>query len=699
MDHSALKLPLQFAFVEQRDISRPPSRSPVRRHNPIAHELDPLLSDLSPTSTLEALQSTDAAVEGEVKSKSSLIETVAAASATERAWGIKAALVGKKSREWYREIAAWPWPTGSGGDPNGFELLSEGQSTAQEQRSNLQDRGEATLDEHDSPNNQQKPHWGGLPLDIIEEYDSRIEQIREDMETLELEELKDHVRASHLPRDPRRSMGQAESGSQLHYAHMDDFTAIITATIMQTLPDISRLNHLLQMWSVRLLVLRQVPGFLESMEKAQIAMKSAWNAIDISDVPSNQVERKLALNREAFNTMRYVLESRIFELGQRLDYMLDALEGREDTIPDVWIEDMEAIEVDFGNWVVKMERFVLENELEAEQRKALESVVFTNSSTDSQLPVTEAPLAPDEPSQNSIETRLASPVDTGAATGAAEEPFESSHPISGAPITPEANRSEESPATAMGPISDDSEKISSHLKKLLLLREASQERSDALVPISPPPSPSRKPKLDAPSSDSFDPRPHQIDVSSGDVTDTVPRSRSHSRPAPLVLAQPRSKGHSKQNSSISSDASYPGSATSDYFSDMSSPEIQHASRAEYFGAPVEVTTPGLTKNAMSPSGSVSRHSSQRTERGRPMSDDFSAKGFASGFTSPVGQRSRASSFLLETTIPEVPYNSHNQSRDCKDQIGHLRTRSASIQSFETLPRAIVGTNDSFNKLF
>lgn len=117
----------------------------------------------------------------------------------------------------------------------------------------------------------------------------------------------------------------------------------------------------------------------------------------------------------------------------------------------------------------------------------------------------------------------------------------------------------------------------------------------------------------------------------------------------IDLSKTRTKTDGNVHSDFSSEASYPGSATSDYFSNMSSPEIQHASRAEYFGAPVEVTSPTFSqRDPTSPMETVSRQSSQRTERGVPPSNGISAQ----DFTSPVGTRSRASSSITEMSIPE-----------------------------------------------
>lgn len=72
-----------------------------------------------------------------------------------------------------------------------------------------------------------------------------------------------------------------------------------------------------------------------------------------------------------------------------------------------------------------------------------------------------------------------------------------------------------------------------------------------------------------------------------------------------------------------------------------------------------------------------------------MSADFSTRNFAS----PVSPRSRASTFLPEDAIPEYPKHSYAQMGDSKDQIGHLRTRSASMQSLEALPRTPIRNSE------
>jgi len=587
----------------------------MRRQQLVAHELDPLLSDLSPTSTLKALQSVDTVAEA-VPRNSAFRNCVAAASTSERAWGIKAALAGKKVREWYRELEAWPWPTASHDGRNGFEPSTEVLRGGKEE--GIEREAEESS-------------WGSLSARTVQKYEERIEEIRDDMETLELEELKDHIRAIHLSTNSRRSMyGQLDASYINGYAHLDDFTAVITATIMQTLPDVSRLNSLLGIWSIRLLVSRQVPGFLDCMEETRIALNSAKKVVGEPGFEDSSSEP--AINREAFVTMRGVLEKQILEVGQRLDYMLDALEGREDTVPDSWIDGMEAVEADYEDWVVGTEQKVLESEFRAVVSDKDPDVVAPGQHTRYRPPSTTA--ADDEGKEVSRDG-----LDSRAVT------------------------------TPM-----DVERL-----------EQSQTGNTAFTP---PISPLQRPHIDPPSNGAFEPLMSQAEKSMG-ADGKIARSRSNSKLTPLNLVKNQSYLEGPVSSDFSSDNSYPGSATSDYFSNMSSPEVQHASRAEYFGAPVEVTSPSLTqKYPESPSEMVSRQSSQRTERGRPMSEDLSS---SQGFPSSTGARSRASSFVPEPAILEDGEFAGSGLVDRKDGKTHFKPRSASMQSYEVVSRREVST--------
>lgn len=338
----------------------------------MSHELDPLLANLSPTSTLEALEATEAIDPDGRASQSLLHDSVAAASTSERALGIRAALAGKKLKKWHAELTAWPWPLASSSPGSGFRVPPQVERNTDNSRPNhegcinkaVNDSG--SVYDLDQPEDEE--YWGSLPAKLVREYENRIEEIAEDMEALGVEELKDYVRDAHLASNPRRISRTIQDNpcSRTNYIHLDDFTAVITTTIMQSLPIISRLNALITPWSIRLSILRQIPDFLELLELSQNIIANAWDAIGNMD---GMIETNgLDATKTALHSKRTTLEENIRELGRRLDSMLDLLEGREDTIPEEWIDSMESIEAEFGEWVVETERGLMEEGWKADQK-------------------------------------------------------------------------------------------------------------------------------------------------------------------------------------------------------------------------------------------------------------------------------------------------------------------------------------------
>ena len=201
-------------------------------------------------------------------------------------------------------------------------------------------------------------------------YESRIEEISEDMEDLNVEEIKSQVLNTHvLPRSraPSLSGPYVEAPSSQSYTRMDDFTAVVTATVLQALPSLSRLMALMDIWSVRLAVLRQVSPLMVSMEDAEVALRSGWKAIQTQQsesVPEGTLSNTSVLSRQDYEIMRDVLQEKVSKLGRKLDHMLDTLEGRNDTLPEAWLDRMETIEQDYGEWVVCGERKAREDEWE-----------------------------------------------------------------------------------------------------------------------------------------------------------------------------------------------------------------------------------------------------------------------------------------------------------------------------------------------
>jgi hypothetical protein len=163
------------------------------------------------------------------------------------------------------------------------------------------------------------------------------------------------------------------------YTKMDDFTAVVTATVLQTLPNLSKLMRLMDVWSIRLTVLTKVPPLLDLLDEVEIAIRSGWQALEIPTKTPTKTQyghiEEQFLERKTFEVMRDVLQDKVTNLGRDLDYMLDTLEGKADTLPERWLDRMEMLEKDYGEWVVTGEKMVREGEWErmTKARKAEEA--------------------------------------------------------------------------------------------------------------------------------------------------------------------------------------------------------------------------------------------------------------------------------------------------------------------------------------
>ena len=665
----------RFATTKYNSHSRSPSRSPTRRQTCASYDGDSLLSTLSPVSTLEALRATEVIDLAPGSRQLVLSNSIAHASTSERALAIRAALAGKKLREWCKEVKEWQWPK------SGFQQPSQDDNIMKQlsaEHNGLLDQailGGAGAVGSDATEG--TTYWGSLQARIVQRYEERIEIIKDDMGKLELEELKDHVRGAYLGLRSKHSSlyGTQFSDSPLaRYSHLDDFTVIITATIMQALPYLSRLDNLLDIWITRLVVLRQVPSFLRQLEDAQLAVDSAWKAI--KGTRSNFIgvrNGQLELTREAFSTMKLVLQNRVTELGQRLDTMLDALEGRVDRLPECWIDSMESVQDDYESWVVSAERLVEEREWKHAQAAIKDFTLGTHSDevgVNDTVPIPEEiasdvlqplgdhdnyPRTSSAPPMSQTIAINASGVDgNGEMIGNRSQPKQQDF-ISSAPAT--AALKHTNGLESKNPPSGWSNDVST----------AFDDRT-------------------YPSEDQV--RQHQLDGSKSlskpsqfgqGVTN---RRTPTDRLPPLDIMQQMAS----TDSTVSSDASDPGSATSEYYSNMSSPEILDAARVEYFKTPVEDRPISWAfKDGSSMSDVVSRHSSQRTDRSSTTIKDVIN---ATATTSPIS-RSRASSFLPEGTIFEDWASPSVKGKERSTSRQEPGLKRASIASIEVLPRSEV----------
>ncbi|KAJ5936743.1 hypothetical protein N7466_003193 [Penicillium verhagenii] len=337
-----LRPSIRLSPAHSRDNSR--STSPERTPGSLYPKIDPLLSNLSPESTLHALTSTEA-VPANGEFSHLLSQSISQVSPAERALGIRAAIAARNLNLWHKEVQSWAWPkvneaaAGKGFIPPVSSL---------EDSSSPSTSGGIT-------------YYGSLPAEVVEEYEKRIEEIRDGMDNLDVDELKEHVLNAHIPSRsrPSSSTSTVSVPPPLSYVQLSDFTAIVTATILRALPYLARLNHLLNIWEVRLLVLRHIPGLLRELRSTRSALVASSHVIQSSNTCEDVQTR---FSSSHLRDQHVQLESAVIAVGKRVDRALDALEDRNDSLPEQWIDDLESIEADFAAWVVETERYKLRTE-------------------------------------------------------------------------------------------------------------------------------------------------------------------------------------------------------------------------------------------------------------------------------------------------------------------------------------------------
>ncbi|KAK5136844.1 hypothetical protein LTR08_001766 [Meristemomyces frigidus] len=334
--------------------SRSPSRSPARD----ARDRDPLLRDLSPTTILRAFASEPATG----KHDSAVTTCFEMASHSERALGAKAAQACLDLRSWVRELESWEWP-------GTFDVP---EPARRRMRMSMLSSGTAVTASEGEDNEQ----WGSLPAKTVQTYEKRAEEVGQQLDGIDVEEMKYYVLSAHQQAGSRRASlkGSISSLSAASGAgRLDDFTALITATILQALPYLSRVNRLLEVWTLRLSILRSTPLYLYDLKQACMDLDHGWAAIAVSPA-SAQSPFSASISQNTMGEMQSVVQQRVTELGRRLDGFLDELEGSEETVPDAWIEAFETLESAYGDWVVQAERKVLENELRMTREQHVKSV-------------------------------------------------------------------------------------------------------------------------------------------------------------------------------------------------------------------------------------------------------------------------------------------------------------------------------------
>ena len=325
-DNGQLRTP---SLRAQRPIS--PSRRSYRQQQVLAgDDIHSLLSNISPALLLSVLSEPSSEssalgghTAGSIRGAEDFIRSaVSSPSSSDKAWGLKVAHFAKKVQEWELELVGWPWTMGQGDEQNEFLRRADD--------------------------------------DQIQRFEKRAESIRAELDKLGVDELKRYVRGSHILGTSYNSPLSAND-----YETLDDFTALITATIVQALPRLASLHSLLGSWSKRFLILRRVPDFLRKLNDCSELMVSAQLAVR---TPNS--EQKPSFSRNVFENMLAILKDQVSRLAQQLDSMLDVLEGSKDTLPETWIDKMDQLENDYSSWTVKAQQIVLNNELDIQYSRS-----------------------------------------------------------------------------------------------------------------------------------------------------------------------------------------------------------------------------------------------------------------------------------------------------------------------------------------
>ncbi|RPB16184.1 hypothetical protein P167DRAFT_542440 [Morchella conica CCBAS932] len=219
--------------------------------------------------------------------------------------------------------------------------------------------GEST-DEEDEEEIDESEYCGSLKKTTIEQYLERIEQIKSEIEELDVEALKSKVLAY------RTGISNP----------LTDSSAIITAITLQLLPPLHRLTKLLSVWAVRLAVLRLVPVFLRWLQIAKDSLDAGYAAINHPSIAPSQDtsdDEWRGLEESTFGLMQETITAKVATAGRLMDTMLDALEGREDVLPDLWITELEDVEERVGAWEMDGERVVIAGKLRLEELRQKET--------------------------------------------------------------------------------------------------------------------------------------------------------------------------------------------------------------------------------------------------------------------------------------------------------------------------------------
>lgn len=341
-----------------------------------------------PESSASAIVKTllaNSTVAGVAQRSSCLQESVIQASLPERSFALRVALITSTVKQIHSEVRGWQWP-------------DNGNATSWSGKSNLVSKHGAIRQALAADQSPERSHLGCLPLQLFLAYEARLKVVRNEIEDLPVQELKEHVLDTHVPSEIQSlSATELDSPHQAghKYKHLDDLTAITTATILQVLPSLEKLRVLLNTWDSRIRVVRKTEPFLAALAKTQTDLRAAWSKIqDITPLgdgrwsgnvqrPSTESPNKDSCHvsydfrcnntitpaLDTWNTrlthadlkqLRTGLRDQVASVGRHIDLMLDDLEGQPEQLPELWLDAVERVEADYAEWELQAEKALLE---------------------------------------------------------------------------------------------------------------------------------------------------------------------------------------------------------------------------------------------------------------------------------------------------------------------------------------------------
>ncbi|KAG9185238.1 hypothetical protein G6011_07782 [Alternaria panax] len=378
-----------------------PTMSPAgRRGRAYGSSEESRLRDLSPETTLRAFTQKPMPYDT-TRDEYRIFSCIDTLTAAERDLGSRVAKAAQRLKIWCAEIEQWGW-SGS------FEQPSA--QFREQRRKSIEMRVREHVAEADGADAVLPlEYWGSMLSVEVEQHEARLDDIADEMLKLDVEELKEHVLDMHPAGRSRPSSAGYEANRQ-HYKVMDDFSFLITQTLLSALPHHAQLKARLSTWTARVSILREAPRYTGELDRAQEAMRLGWEAIappaDTSDAAFEQW-------KSAVDSISRLLHQKVSDLGRQLDKMLDTLEGQDDCLPENWIDVFETTEADYGRWKHESRRRVID--LEVRRRaEGFDAIGKGGTNETSQTPDL-APQPDLHPDNNAMQSAAASSV--GAING------------------------------------------------------------------------------------------------------------------------------------------------------------------------------------------------------------------------------------------------------------------------------------------